>query len=456
VHRGLNGTDFEVRAMSWQSGRTRVRRSILLAIALTAVLCAARAGAVPENEAAAATPLAALLDEAMRNNAEIHAARDELEAAQQRTASAGALEDPMLEAGVVSLPVPSYSFSREDMTMKMLGLAQQLPFPGKRGLRIEVARKDAESVGYAYTETVNRVLRDLKLAYFELGLALRSTQLTERNKQVLEQFLAIAESRYAVGQGTQADVLKAQTQLSRVQNELIELDRERPMAEAELARALGRAGDIGGIAPETPPAQEPGVSLESLRTTALAQRPQLLALQKLVERNEKAVELARKDYYPDFDVRFSYGQRDDMPDGESRDPMVSLSVGFNLPVWRAAKLDPRVREAIAMRDQARDMYLAQTIEVGSMLRRQFAAAEQYQKSAQLYQRSLVPQARLAVEAALAAYRVGRVDFLMLLDSQMSVFEVEIGNAAALAGYHKALAEIDLLTGKPADDQLGGK
>ena len=109
------------------------------------------------------------------------------------------------------------------MTMKMLGLSQKLPFPGKRDLRQDVAAKDAESVAYAYQETVNRVVRDVKMAYFELAFVAESTRLVEKNKQALEQFLKISESRYSVGQGTQADVLKAQTQLSKMADELIKL-----------------------------------------------------------------------------------------------------------------------------------------------------------------------------------------------------------------------------------------
>ena len=131
--------------------------------------------------------------------------------------------------------------------------------------------------------------------------------------------------------------------------------------------------------------------------------------------------------------------------------MVSLTVAINLPVWRENKLTPRVMESLALRDQAQSMYEAQRNEVTARLRQQTALADQNLKSARLYQISILPQARLTVEAALAAYRVNRVDFLTLLDSQMTVFNYEISLATAIASYHKALAEIDLLIGKPPTD-----
>ncbi len=389
-----------------------------------------------------------LLAEAARNNPEIWAAGNEREAARHRVSPAGALDDPMLEAGVINAPLPTLRLNREDMTMKMLGLSQRFPYPGKRGLRQDVAAKDAESVLHAYQETVNRVVRDVKTAYFELAFVAESARLVEKNRQVLEQFLRISESRYSVGQGNQADVLKAQTQLSRMVDELIKLARERRAIEAELARALGRGSEAGAPAPAALRLRETPLQFEGLRQAALKESPQLLGLKSLIDRGAKALDLARKDYYPDFDVKFSYGQRENMLDGTGRDDMVSFTVAINLPVWRENKRDPRVAEAIAMRDQAMDMYQAQRNEISSRLRQQVANAEQSLKSARLYETGILPQARLAVESSLAAYRVNRVDFLTLLDNQMTVLDYEISYASALSNYNKALAEIDLLTGKP--------
>ena len=393
------------------------------------------------------TPLKELVSEALQNNPEIQAARKEREAAQHRVAPAGALDDPMVEAGFINVPANSPRFDREEMTMKMIGLSQRFPYPGKRGLRQDVATKDAETVGYGYQETVNRVAREVKTAYFDLGLTLEMTRLVEKNKLILEQFLRLTETRYGVGQGSQADVLKAQTQLSKMVDELLKLARERPMIEAELNRMLGRSANLAAPVPEPPRLREEALNLESLRETALAQRPQLLALQSIVARNQKALDLARKDYYPDFDVRMSYGQRDNMPDGTRRSDMVSLTVAINLPIWRETKIDPRVAESLAMRDQAMNMYQAQRNEVAAKLRQQVAIVEQNLKSARLYQSDILPQARLTVESALAAYRVNRADILMLLDSQMTVFNYEIGLVTVTANYNKALAEIDLLTGR---------
>jgi cobalt-zinc-cadmium efflux system outer membrane protein len=393
-----------------------------------------------------AAALRELVAEALKNNPELKASLSEKEAARHRVAPAGALDDPMLEAGVLNAPVSGSVFRKEDMTMKMLGISQKLPSPGKRALRQEVAAKDAEAVEQGYRETSNRVARDVKLAYFDLGLATETARLITENTRVLEQFLRIAESRYSVGQGTQADVLKAQTQLAKMSEELLRVQREIPVAEAELARLLGRTGTGSPIGAALPPLRDADLDLAALREAALRQRPQLIGLRTLIDKGNTALDLARKESSPDFDLRLSYGQRDKAPDGMPRTDLFSVTVAMNLPVWGADKTEPRISEAVAMRDQAMNLYQAQQNELVAKLRQQIAIAEQSRRSAGLYDTAILPQARLAVDSALASYRVSRADLLALLDSQMNLFNYGIGRAASVANFNKALAELNLLTG----------
>ena len=395
-----------------------------------------------------ATPaLAALIAEALQNNPELRAAAKEIEAANQRVRPAGALEDPMLEAGLLNVPITPWRLNREDMTMKMLGLSQKLPYPGKRALREQVAAKDAQTLDYGLRESRNRVAREVKLAYYDLALTDETVRLLKSNRQILEQFLHIAESRYGVGQAAQAEVFRAQTQLGRMSEELLRMERERPVTEAELMRLLGRRGNALPISVELPGLRETALNVEALQQAALSERPQLLGLQSVIERGSKALDLARKEAQPDFDLRFSYGQREKDLAGMRREDLFSLTVAMNLPVWREDKIEPRIAEAQALREQALEMLQAQQNEVLARLRQQVALTEQSRKSVRMYETAILPQARLAVEAALAAYQVSRVDLLMLLDSQMTLFSYEISRARELVSFNKALAEIELLAGK---------
>ena len=396
---------------------------------------------------AVAPALGTLIAEALQNNPELRAAAKETEAAGERVRPAGALDDPTLEAGLLNVPNRSWSLNREDMTMKMLGLSQKLPYPGKRALREQVAAKDAESAGYGLRETANRIVRDVKLAYFDLALTGETVRQLQDNRLILDQFLRVAESRYAVGQATQAEVLRAQTQLGRMSEELLRMERERPVMEAELLRLLGRRGNVAPVAAALPGIGDAAFSLEALQQAALRERPQLLGLQSAIERSAKTLELARKEAQPDFDLRFAYGQRDRDPAGTPREDMVSLTVAINLPVWRKDKIEPRIAEAQALRDQNLELQQAQQNEVLARLRQQVAIAEQSRKSVRLYETGILPQARLAVEASLSGYRVNRTDPLLLLDSQMTLFNYQVSRAKELVNFNKALAEIEFLTGK---------
>jgi outer membrane protein, heavy metal efflux system len=407
---------------------------------------AAAAPVHPGNHGESAS-LRDLVAEALRNNPEVRAAEKEHAAARQRVLPAGALDDPMLELGVLNIPARSLSFSSEDMTMKMLGLTQRIPYPGKRALKRDIAERSAESVSHAYEETLNRIAREVKTTYLDLALIQESARVLAQNRAVVGHLLNIVAGRHEVGRGSQLDVLRAQTQLWRLSEESIKIDRERPMLESELNRLLGRSSH----APAPPAVLEPldrfAAATLDVHENAWAERPQLRALQAMASRGERALELARKDRYPDFDLRFSYGQRDNMPDGARRADLVSMTVAINLPVWRATKTEPRIAEAQAMHDQALSLYEAQRIETATKLHHQMATAEQALRAARLYRNEILPQARVTFQAALSSYQETRGESMPLFDVQMSILNAELGYASAVAGYRKAVAEIEFLTGR---------
>jgi outer membrane protein TolC len=393
--------------------------------------------------------LAALVAEALANNPEIAAARSEFDAVQERASTAGALDDPMLEFGVINAPLDPVDLQREDMTMKMLGFEQRLPFPGKRDLRRAVAAADAASTGLAVQEVINRIERDVRVAYEELVFNAEAQKIVGRTRGALEQLAEIARSRYEVGNAAQNDVLDARIELDRLDARQLQLTSEDAALQGEIQRLLGRTGSKARISagpPRLAPDRVPGIDSTS---SAIENRPRLLALQSLVERNDSSIELAEREYYPDFDVKLQYGQRDRAPDGTPRDDMVSLTVAVNLPIWRKSRLEPQVAEARAMRRQAESMLAAERLESQAALETQVALARQWRATAELYQSTLQPQVHAAVTSALAAYRVGRVDFLTLRQSQMREFEVSTELARAVASHNKAIAEIDLLVGRSA-------
>ena len=393
-----------------------------------------------------ASPLERLVDEALAHNAELSGARAEADAAEQRVAPARSLDDPMLEVGVVNAPLPSFSLRRDDMTMKMLGLSQKLPYPGKRALREAVAKADSASIALAVDETANRVARDVRVAYEELRLADTTERLLTRTRETLKEFVSITKARFEVAQAAQSDVLQAQTQVVQMQQELLRIGQEKASRQSELKRLVGRH-DVGPpIVPAAAVLAPLRADADTLAREAAEHRPQLRALDALVQKSDRKLELAQREYYPDFELRFGYGQRERTFDGMPRDDMITMTVAFNLPIWRKSRLEPMVAEARAMRRQESAMLDAQRLETQASLEQQLALELQTRESASLFRTTLLPQAHAVVQSALGAYRVGRVDFLTLLNAQTKEYEIARGEAEAIAMHNKAIAEIEFLTG----------
>lgn len=429
----------------WKSARTEDRFAIVRA-SFILFLAGIASAADAEPSDPSVTPLAPLIDEALAHNPELIASRAAHDAAVQRERPAAALDDPMLEVGVVNAPVPSLSFRRDDMTMKMLGISQRLPYPGKRALRGQVAAADSRSISSAVEEATNRVIRDVRVAYEDLRFARTTESIIKSTQKTMRDLVTVSAARFALGEAAQSDVLKAQTEVVQLQLDLLRTRQDVAARQAELRRLLGRPAADDAIAPTSATLTELRADAGSLRRDALDRRPQIRALDALVEKNDRELELARREYFPDIELRVGYGQRDRTFDGMRRDDMITMTVEVNLPIWRKSRLEPRVAEARAMRREAEAMASAQRLETQANLEQQLALERQSWESAGLYRTTLLPQTRAVVQSTLNAYRVGRVDFLTVLDAQIRVFETEKGEADAIATHNRTMAEIDFLTG----------
>ena len=289
--------------------------------------------------------LGQLVEEALQNNPEILSAKKRWEVFVERVPQASALEDPMLGFGIINLPT-NFSFREEDMTMKELFVSQKLPFPGKRPLMREMAEKEAEAVSTEIDDKANRIIKEVKTAYFDLSHVYRAREVTQRNKGILETLAKIAETRYSTGEGVQQDVLKAHVEISRMVDELIMLDQKKVALEAKLYSLLNRSEGVSMGEPEELIFRKFPLILEELQKTALDSNPTLKAMKTMIEAKEKAHRLAKLDYYPDFTFRFAYGQRDDSPEMNRRD-MLSGMVEVNIPIFYESKQSRKVAETLS-------------------------------------------------------------------------------------------------------------
>jgi cobalt-zinc-cadmium efflux system outer membrane protein len=386
-----------------------------------------------------------LVDEALQNNPEISAVKIKWEIFKEKIPQSYALEDPMFGFGIVSLPT-NFSFKDEDMTMKEFSISQKFPFPGKRPLMKEMASKEAEAVSTEIQGKIHQIIKDVKTAYYDLSHNYRTTEVTQRNKRILEDFAKIAETRYAVGEGIQQDVFKAHVEVSKMVDDLIMLGQRKRALEAKLSALLNRPPETSVGEPEEVVFRKFPLTIEELRKMALEMNPTLKGMKKMIEAKEKAYALAKREYYPDFNFKFAYGQRDNGPDMKRRDMLTGM-VEMNIPIFYKSKQDRKVAETKAEILATEAQYRAMKNEVLFMITDMASMIQRGERQIDLYKTGILPQTSLQINSAMSAYRVNKADFMTLLDSQMTLYKYELEYHQALTEYEKNVASLGAAIGK---------
>jgi len=388
--------------------------------------------------------LSDLVAEALANNPEIQAAQKSYEAARQRPSQASSLPDPMFSPGWTSNgnPLPGAQLGTNPTASIGFMVSQEVPYPGKRSLRGQIAAKDAEAEFQTWQATQLNVLSRLKQAYYRLSYDHTAIPVLERNRVVLDRLLRITEARYSVGKAAQQDIFKTQTQISVLESRVIQLQRDQAARQAELNALLNRRpGQPISLPPELE-AKQSVRSLDELFALASRQSPMLTKDQRMIERSELAVNLAHKDYFPDFTFSGGYFNQGSMS------PMYQARVDITIPLYYRRKQSAALTEQTQMLAQARRSYEATNQNLHFQIQDEFLAAEASWKLLQLYSSTTVPQASLALESSLSSYEAGTVDFLSVLTNYMSVLEFELNYYEELQNYYVSLSRIEEMIGAP--------
>jgi outer membrane protein TolC len=234
-------------------------------------------------------------------------------------------------------------------------------------------------------------------------------------------------------------VFKAQTQLTVIEARIAQIERERIGREAEINALLNRRPGTPVSPPEEPHMMPIGFNIDELLARAREAAPALARDQKTMERAQTALNLARKDYYPDFTVSGGYYYMGAMP------PMYVFRADVKLPL-RRAKTRAQITERSEEIAQTRYGYEATARDLEFRIKDEYTAADTAQKLLDLYERTVIPQARLAVESSLASYETGATDFLSVLSNHVAAFEYEMNYHEQMQEYHLALARLEELTG----------
>ena len=377
----------------------------------------------------------------------LEAARQMAFAAKARIDPARTLPDPQFQLGLMNRNLPGFGL-QDPLGMNQLQLMQMLPIAGQLGLAGRVATAQAGAAAARASDLSWELRARAAMAFYELYQIDRSIEVAVETQGLLRDIGTTARTMYSVGQGRQADVLRAQIEIDRMTEEIARMHAMRGAAAARLNALLDRPSDTPVPSPVLPRLPPNLAAADSLERLALAGRPMLAAGALEVEAAIAAERRAHREIWPDLQLGAVYGQR---PMEVGTDRMLSLMVGFSVPIWAG-------RRQFKMRQETEAMRLGALAELGAMraetrgrLGELLATLQQSRDLRTLYQGTILPQALATVTSTLSAYRVGEVDLPMLLDAQMTVnrYRQQIFQLEAEEG--AALAELEMLLGQPLFD-----
>ncbi len=381
-----------------------------------------------------------LVEEAYRNNQELLSMAQNAQALRAEAPFAGSLQDPVIGFGIANLPVDSFAFDQAPMTQKQLFAAQKLPWFGTLDLRQQLSQLKAMEAELQVQGKKLQIAKDLTAAWYDLGFTEKSMEINDTLKVIVTQMLRVAETRYATGEGLQQDILTGQVQHSELIDEAINLTSRQRVIRAQLGSLLNR----GDLFTENGPVviDEPGKipAQDVLNRAALQFNPLIQQKKMAIDRAKIEVQLAEKAYLPDFDVRLTYGQREDLPD------FLSASVAMTVPLWQSTSQDSKLAGArnrlIAAEKSLRGLNQTLPHSIDRLLAEIAGARENYT----LFRDALAVQAGQLADAALAAYSVGKVEFTTMLAARIRLLRIQLQTENYKYQIYKKQAELEELVG----------
>ncbi|MCC6264016.1 MAG: TolC family protein [Bryobacterales bacterium] len=384
-----------------------------------------------------------LLAELEARNPSLEAAQKTLEAMRQRAPQAGSLPDPMVGIRSLSMPspLPFQGLGSDPMITAGLMVSQQFPARGTRKLRYQIAQTEAQAERGTYEQVWNTLVGELQRAWVEYRYAFDALTLLDENQRLFGEVLRASEARYAVGEGSQRDLLQAQTQLSLLATRRERLEQGKRVAEAKVNALLGREPFHSLPPPAIPSPAAPPAEITALIEGLPDTSPLLERAAKQIEARGLGVALARKSYQPETKVSGTYMNRGGYA------PMWELSLEFSVPAWFRSKQRPEVAERTFELAAARREYEATLQDLGFQVREQYEAARTAGRLMEIYDDTVIPQARLALESSMEGYETGKADFLNVLSGFVTLVDYRMAQLDERRNLELAVSRIGELTGK---------
>ncbi len=388
-----------------------------------------------------------LVAEALRNNPQLKAAKSQTLAEQTKIKQVTAWDPPQVGISFYQTPIQSFPNPIKNGMETDYYIQQMFPFPGKLSNMGKSAENNAEMYGQQYKELEREIIREVKSDYYELYFVQKKIDINQENQILLKQLTNITAKQYQVGTGSQADMLRAQTELSTLINDGVNLKKEKINVETMLNTLLNRPAV--GTFPEIISIEDtiPNWSYSQLSTLAFEFRPELKAMQYNIKMNEAELASSKLEYYPDIMVQLMYKNMT----GTTND-FWSTMVGVDIPIafWSKDKFSGKIEENKININTAQEQFNASKNLVASQVQDALVKIESNKNLIDLYKNTVIPQAQQTLQSTLAAYQTGKTQFLMVIDAYKMVLKAKQDYYMAQMSYMQSQALLEQAVGLSID------
>jgi outer membrane protein TolC len=387
-----------------------------------------------------------LIDEALKNSPELLVSEARVSASNYKIPQAKSLPDPMFMFGYQNEGFSRFTLGDEPDAYGMFSLSQMFFFPGKRGLKGEMATKDMESLKAMHTATRLKIVATVKQLYYDLFLAYKNIDILRETTGLFSRIEDAASARYSSGMGSQQEVVMAQTEkymlLEKEAMQKQKIEAVTGMLNITIGRKahepLGRPPDL----PQTPYTY----SLEEMIQNAKASSPEIRSREKMVEAADAKVKMAQKEYYPDFTIGANY-----YPRTKGFMDMASLTATINIPIFYKTKQEPAVLEATANHLGAKRELVSTEYMLSSAIRENHSMVQTGTKLLSLYREGIAPKIRQDFQLALSGYATGKIEAITAISRLKALLDTELLYWGQYVEREKAIARLEALTGDASSE-----
>jgi outer membrane protein, heavy metal efflux system len=436
------------RTMRWHGWQRRLMSEMLITICALAIAGAARTAEPDEpsaqtTAASASVRIDALVDEAMRQSPLLAAAEKHWQATTRVPRQVSTLPDPQvaLQQLTVGSPAPFSGYETSDFYYTGFGISQDIPGPGKLGLRARQAEKESDYAHASLEARRRTVAEQVRETCYELWYLARERELLSATHEQLTQIEQAAEQMYRTGQAPQQDVAKSQLKMTTLIRDLATNREQSDAEQAQLKAILGREVDSPDIAVGTVEAAAFAPDQARVRALAEARSPELKMAQAMEARSADSLALARKDYIPDFNVAYMYQKT-----GPGLRDYYMLTLGARIPLYFWRKQRPAVEQATDENLSARREVAASRLSAVAEAEREWLSVRSDERVIAMFRGGLIPQARTTRAAALASYQSGKGDFQTLVSAVIDELELSEQYQRTIADHETAIAKLEQIIG----------